>query len=175
MGVAPDKRSLGLATEGRLAVALRGGADAGALIVGTGGRLAIERVDEAPPLGDHDDLVELPLLLWEGRRVATLGVAAAPRPRAAIGITPAGRVLIARGTLATLAPLADTLASAGCTRALVLDRGQREAGVFDRAGTPDAPRSRYDETVLYAIGTALRPRAFRFDPATMVAQAGKGR
>lgn len=176
MGVAPDKRPLGLATEGRLAVALRGGADAGALVVGPGGRLSIERVDEAPPLGDRDDLAELPLLLWEGGRlVAPAATMATPRPRAAIGITPSGRVLIARGTVATLVPLADALAAAGCTRAVVLDRGQGGAGVFDRAGTANPPRSRYDETVLYAIGAALRPRAFRFDPATIVAQAAKTR
>jgi hypothetical protein len=42
---------------------------------------------------------------------------------------------------------------------------------MDRAGTGASPRARYDESVLYAIGVPMRPRGFRFDPATAVAQA----
>ena len=169
MGVAPERRSLGLATGGRLAVAVRGGAAAGALVLGSDGRLAIERADEVPPLGEHDELVELPILLWDGQPVV-----AQDGPvimRSAIGLAPAGRVVLARGSLAGPGPLAQALASAGCARALSLDRGIHATGFLDRTGTSTPPRGKYDESVLYAIGTPLAPRAFRFDPTVVVAQA----
>jgi hypothetical protein len=117
-------------------------------------------------------MLELPIVLWDGKPEATMtGPATAPpAPRAAIGMAPGGRVLIARGTVASAAPLVEVLVRAGCTRALALDRGARATGFFDRAGTASPPRGRYEESVLYAVATPLRPRAFRFDPSTLVAQ-----
>jgi hypothetical protein len=169
IGVAPERRPLGLATGGRLAVAIVDGPEWGLLIVDESGGLVIERADRAPELGAHDDLAELPIALWDGKRATdSMGAVVA---RAAIGITPSGRVVVARGTFASSAPLADALAAAGCTRALSLDRGQRFTARLDRAGTIDPPRARYDESVLYAVSMPLRPRAFRFDSATAVAQA----
>jgi hypothetical protein len=91
--------------------------------------------------------------------------------RSAIGLAPAGRVVLARGSLAGPGPLAQALASAGCARALSLDRGIHATGFLDRTGTSTPPRGKYDESVLYAIGTPLAPRAFRFDPTVVVAQA----
>jgi hypothetical protein len=161
MGVAPEQRSLGLATDGHLAVPVRGGDDAGVLLLGHDGRVAIERADAAPLLGAHDDLVELPLLLWDGRSIAAQ--AGQTLPRLAIGLSPSGRVVIARGSLSSAGPLAEGLARAGCTRALSLDRGLHATGFIDRSGTDSPPRGRYPESVLYAVGTPLRPRAFRFD------------
>jgi hypothetical protein len=171
MGVAPDRRPLGLATDGRLSMAMRGGTDLGVLQVDGDGALGIERVDDAPPLGAHDDLAELPLILWDGRRTsgASLNLTGA---RAALGISPSGRVLVARGT-ASAGLLADKLAAAGCTRAVLLDRGSHATAFIDRTGTDHPPRARYDESVLYAVGIPLRPRAFRFEPSALVAQASK--
>ena len=166
MGVAPGKRSLGLATDGRLAVAARGGADLGALIVDDDGKLVIEQADVAPVLGARGDLAELPIVLWDGQsRPWPAGVAA---PRGAIGITPTDRVILARGNVSGDA-LAQALARAGCTRGLLLDRGAGATGLFERAGTETPPRARYDETVLYAVALALRPRGFHFEPSTLVA------
>ncbi len=173
MGVAPDRRPLGLATDGRLAVALRGGADSGVVVVGGGGQLSLERADSAPVLGPHDDLAELPIVLWDGRPAAAK--AGPVSLRAALGTTPTGRVILARATVSNSAPLADALARAGCTRAVLLDRGLRAGGLVDRAGTAAAPRSRYEESILYAVGSPLRPRAFRFEPVTLVAQAAKSK
>jgi hypothetical protein len=168
MGIAPERRSLGLATDGRLAVAVRGGAGAGVLLLDNAGRLDIERADEVPPLGVHDDLVELPILIWDGRasesQVGPLAM------RAAIGVAPGGRVIVARGTFSSAAPLAEGLARAGCTRALSLDRGVQATGFLDRSGTASPPRGKYVETTLYAIGRPLSPRAFRFDPVATVDQ-----
>ncbi len=173
MGVALDKQPLGLATDGRLAIAMRGGPEWGAIVVAADGRVAIERAEDAPALGPHDDLAELPIVLWDGHSLPTAaGVVA---PRVAFGITLSGRILLARGAFASAAPLADALARAGCKRAVLLDRGAHATGLFDRSGTSSPPRSRYDESVLYAIGVPLRPRGFRFEPAALVAQASKSR
>jgi hypothetical protein len=168
-GLATDKRPRGIATDGRLAVPVHGGADSGLLVVQADGRLTIVR--EAPALDDHGDLLELPLLLWDGAQQPAAG--GAVEPRAAIGVTPSGRVLLARGSFGSVAPLGEALLRAGCTRALVLDRGTRATAFVDRAATANPPRGRYDETVLYAVASPLRPRGFRFDPSTLVAQTAK--
>jgi hypothetical protein len=86
-------------------------------------------------------------------------------PRAALGITAEGRVVVARGTFASAEPLAEALRKAGCTRAVALDRGggYAHAGVF-RAGTSVPPRARYEQTTLYAMGVPMKPRGFRFEP-----------
>jgi len=177
-GVAPEKRPAGLATAGRLVVPLRllgaDDADSGVLLVGGDGRLSIVRSADAPAVDPtRGELLELPVALWDGKaRPATGGPVV---PRAAIGMTPGGKVLVARGTFGSVAPLADALARAGCNRALALDRGTHATGFLDRAGTSSPPRGRYDETVLYAIASALPPRAFRFEPATLVAQGPRTR
>ena len=168
IGIAHERRPLGLATDGRLAAPVRGAADSGVIDIGLDGQLAIARADAAPVLGAHDDLVELPLALWDGKAVP---VASGPTVlRAALGTTASGRLLVARGSFASAAPLADALARAGCRRALVLDRGSHATAFFDRAGTAQSPRARYDESVLYAVGTPLRPKGFRFDASSPVAK-----
>jgi hypothetical protein len=173
MGIAHEKRPFGLATDGRLAVTIRGGPGSGLLVVGEDGRLSIDSADDAPLLGAHDDLVELPLLSWDGQSVAA--VAGASAPRAAIGATSDGRILVARGSFPSAAPLAEALARAGCTRALALDRGLHATALLDRAGTGSPPRARYEESVLFAVGTPLRPHGFRFDASAPYALAGKSK
>jgi hypothetical protein len=171
-GVAADRRSRGLATDGRLAVPVHGGADSGVLVVGGDGILSMVRVTENSASVDaHGDLLELPILLWDGSvQPATAGTVG---PRSAIGLTAGGRVLFARGAFASAAPLAEALARAGCIRALLLDRGAGATAFLDRAGGSSPPRARYDETVLYAIATPLQPRGFRFDAATVVPPTSK--
>jgi hypothetical protein len=172
LGVAPERHPLGLATDGRLAVAVHGGPEMGALVIGADGALSMMRADDLPPLGPHDDLVELPLLLWDGARAPAIPSGALV-PRAAIGVAPGGRILLARGSFTNAQPLVDALVAGGCTRALALDRGVQASAFLDRAGTQAPPRSRYDESVLYAVGIPLAPRASRFEASTLVAQAPK--
>jgi hypothetical protein len=174
LGVAPEKRPLGLATDGRLAVPAHEGAEDGMLLVTGDGQMAMLRdAAGAPALGPHDDLVELPVALWDGK--------ARPLPsgpsvlRAVLGETPAGRRMIARGVFPSVAPLVDALAKAGCTQAMSLDRGQHATAFLDRAGTPSPPRARYDESVLYAVGTPLHPNGFRFDASAPVVQTAKAK
>ncbi len=172
-GVALEKRPRGIATDGRLAVPLHGGEETGALVVGAVGGIAIVRAPDVPPLGAHEDMLELPIVLWDGRPVA---VSSGPAMlRAAIGLSPSGRVVIARGSFTSASPLATALALAGCTRALSLDRGARATAFLDRAGTGRSPRARYDESVLYAIAAPLQPRAFHFDATSPVAQGARSK
>lgn len=168
LGFAPEKHPLGLATDGRLAVSMHGGTDAGALVAAPDGKLSILRADEAA-VADRADLVELPLVVYDGHPVAA--PSGPVELRSALGTTPTGRVLIARGSFAGFEPLAEALIHAGCDRAVALDRGSHTTATLDRAGTPRPPLAHYDESVLYALGAPLRPRGFRFDPTNPVAAA----
>jgi hypothetical protein len=171
LGVAPDKRPRGLATDGRLAVPTYGGEESGALLVSAQGQLSLVRASDVQGVDPHGDMVELPLLIWEGNLAATPnGTLLA---RAALGVTPGGRVILARGVLTGARPLAEALLRAGCTRAVLLDRGTRATAFLDRAGTERLPRGKYEESVLYAVAAPLPPRAFRFEPSTLVAQKGR--
>ncbi|HZU82339.1 MAG TPA: hypothetical protein VE987_05465, partial [Polyangiaceae bacterium] len=135
-GVALEKRPRGLATDGRLAVPVHGGAESGVLLVGPDGRLTIVRATDGPTADAHGDLLELPIVVWDGKpEVIAAGAvgpggaqpgatqAGAVQTRAAIGVSSNGRVLLARGAFASPGPLADALSRAGCVRALLLDRG----------------------------------------------------
>jgi hypothetical protein len=167
-GVALEKRPRGLATDGRLVVPVQGGAESGVLVVSSEGRLSIARNVDGAGLDAHADLLELPIILWDG--TATPAVSGPVVLRSAIGLTPSGRVILARGSFGSAAPLAEALGRAGCSRALALDRGSRATAFIDRAGGSSSPRARYEEAVVYAVASAMRPRGFRFDPATIVAQ-----
>jgi hypothetical protein len=180
LGITHERHPLGLATDGRLAAPIRGGPDAGVIAIGPEGQLAIERADAAPALGAHDDLAELPLAIWEGNTVplasaagGATGASGATELRAVLGTMPSGRLLIARGSFSSASPLADALARAGCTRAVVLDRGSPAPAFLDRVGTAQPPRVRYDESVLYAVGSPLHPKGFRFDASAPVPVARK--
>jgi Phosphodiester glycosidase len=167
-GVAFEKHPRGLATDGRLVVPVQGAPGSGVLVVSSEGRLSIARSEDAPALDSHGDLLELPLLIWDG--TATPAPAGPVALRSAIGVTTSGRVLLARGSFGSAAPLAEALGRAGCSRALALDRGSRATAFIDRAGGSNPPRSRYEEAVVYAVASPMRPRGFRFDAATVVAQ-----
>jgi hypothetical protein len=173
IGIAHERHPLGLATDGRLAVPVRGGADLGVLVVAADGQLTLARADAATTVAAHEDLTELPLAIWDGK---TLPLAAGPtEPRAALGMMPSGRLLVAQGTFASATPLAEALGKAGCTRAVVLDRGTHATAFLDRAGTSDPPRASYEESVLYAVGSPLRPNGFRFDASNPVAPTAQRR
>jgi hypothetical protein len=143
LGASDEKRPRGLATDGKLAVPMRGGADWGALVARPDGGLSISRAFDA---------------------AVKIASELATSARAALGTTPDGRVLVARSGVD--APLADVLAKAGCTRVVLLDRGGGGAPFVHRSGLGAAPLARYDETVLYAVATPMKPRAFRFDATT---------
>jgi hypothetical protein len=166
-GIAPEKAPRGLATDGRLAVPFHGGDDSGALVISPDGTFKAIRASDAGNIDVRGDMLELPVILWDGKSESV--VRGASQMRAAIGFGPPGRVIVARGSVSSAAALADALARAGCTRALSLDRGVHASAFLDRAGTNSPPRGRYDESVLYAIAAPLQPRGFRFE-SSLVAQ-----
>jgi hypothetical protein len=142
---------------------MHGGPESGALVADGDGHLSIVHADDSP-IGPHADLVELPLILFDGKPLPT--PSGPVEPRAALGTSPNGRVLLARGTFSTAQPLVDALVHAGCDRAVALDRGSHTSATLDRAGTAHPPLARYEESVIYALGAPLHPRGFRFDPKT---------
>lgn len=171
MGTSSEKRLRGLATDGRVALPMSGGDKSALLVASEDGRLAIRRAAEVGTIPPHVDAVELPVLLLDGEVIAVPGQHPAP---AALGITPAGRVLVARGGAgATVDAVVLALKSAGCARAVLLDRGAGEHGAVFRAGTESPPRARYDDTTLYAMSKPLVPRGFRFEPTDPVPPPAK--
>jgi hypothetical protein len=165
-GVAGAKRPRGLATDGRIVLAIgQNSAHDGVLVAEPEGALAIVRPNELGAIAPHADAAELPLVL-DGGAVVPGGTAPPDGPteeRAALGITPDGRILLARAASGAFTSLAEALKSAGCTRAVALDRGIHAKAILHRAGTADPPRAFYDETTIYALATPLKPRGFRFE------------
>ncbi len=181
IGLSPEHRPRGLATDGRMVLPLRALKDlapgesaapsAGVLVAQADGTLSIQTVGELASVAPHVDVAEVVLLLDGGALVPETARGGLPGDRAALGTTASGRVLLARGESTTDAALAAVLRRAGCTRAVALDRGVRAPGFVHRAGTGTPPRARYDVTTLYAIAAPMSPRAFRFSAAPALAQA----
>ena len=162
LGTAEAKHPRGLATDGRTVLPMSGAEQSAALVANEDGQLSIVAPGSLASVPARTDAVELPLLVEEGKVVAAQVQA---RSRAALGITPAGRVYVARATAgeSDAAALADVLKHAGCTQAVLIDRGAGSHGSLFRAGTPTPPRSRYEESTIYAMGKPLLPRGFRFE------------
>ena len=166
LGTSEPKRPRGLATDGRIALPMSGAEQSAVLVASEEGLLTIGKAKDMPAApAARTDAVELPLLIDDGK-IVTLG-RSHDRSRAALGTTPAGRVYVVRAVASATAAmdLAELLKRAGCTRAVLLDRGTGSHGIMSRAGTTTPPRSRYEETTLYAMGKPLLPRGFRFETA----------
>ena len=171
LGVSDAKRLRGLATDGRVALPMSSAEHSAALVASEDGQLTIAGARELASVPAHVDAVELPLLIDDGKVLASSH--AGSRARAALGLTTAGRVYVARimsagvgagaGAGAGVEAMAEMLKRAGCARAVLLDRGAGVHGSVFRAGTATPPRSRYEETTLYAMGKPLLPRGFRFE------------
>jgi hypothetical protein len=182
LGRATDKHPRGLATDGRLAYPLAGLRDGasvpgelGVLVAPASGGLSIALPDELTSIASHTDVAELPIVLNAGQVAESAKKSGPVEARAALGTTPSGRVIVARGTLPSDQPLAEALRRAGCSRAVALDRGSHTTPFLDRAGTDAPPRARYEDSVLYALTLPLAPRAFRFEADSTVAEAGRVR
>lgn len=164
LGASEPKRMRGLATDGRIALPMSGGEHFAAMMASEDGQLTLVAAKDLVAVSPHVDAVELPMLIDEGKVVSS--AAGQGRSRAALGTTASGRVLVARAMGNDgAASLARLLKRAGCTRAVLLDRGAGSHGSLFRAGTTTPPRSRYEETTLYGMGKPLLPRGFRFESA----------
>ncbi len=170
LGTSEPKRHRGLAIDGKLVMAMSGGERSAALVASEEGQLSIALAKELSGIPAHADAVELPLLLADGELVpAPHQGRARSGVDAALGTTPQGRVFIARATgPASADDLAALLKRAGCTRAVLVDRGAGTHGAVFRAGTSTPPRSRYEDSTLSAIARPLLPRGFRFEATSPV-------
>lgn len=177
LGASETKHPRGLVTDGKIALAVSGAEHHALLTASEEGALTIVSAKELSNVPRHVDAVELPLLLEDGKEVKTHGGGGGMpgRGRAALGLAPSGRIFVARttGSAAGVDSLVTALKHAGCTKAVLLDRGTGSHGVLFRAGTTTPPRSRYEESTLYAMGKALLPRGFRFEAIHPVEQAPK--
>jgi hypothetical protein len=179
LGHAADKKPRGLATDGRIVYPLHTDdefetADA-ALVVDSEGTLAIDHLRDVTSVGAHVDFAELPMIVDEGAVLAAARKPTATLPRAALGMTRQGQVVVVSGNAMSDAPLAEALVRAGCRRAVALDRGAHALPFLQRVGTSNPPRGRADETSLYVLSAPMAPRAFRFETTPVVAQAGRTR
>jgi hypothetical protein len=174
IGESRDKHPRGLATNGRIVMPVHGTAESAVLVTTSAGDLSIETSNDAvaDALGATGDFSELPLLIDAGAptSIAHSSEHSDARERAALGMTSTGRVIVAKGNLASDAPLADALLRSGVVRAVMLDRGAHVPVTFDRAGTASPPRAHYDDSVLYAVAKPMAPRAIKFTADTSVAQ-----
>ena len=162
LGTSEPKHLRGLATDGRIALPMSGGEHSATLVASEDGQLTIAAAHELASVPAHtmpwSSRCSSTTARWSRSRLGT------PTSRAALGLTPAGRVYVARTPAGGGARRWPTsLKRAGCTRAVLLDRGAGTHGSIFRAGTATPPRSRYEETTLYAMGKPLLPRGFRFE------------
>lgn len=157
-GVSETKRLRGLATDGRIVLPISSVEKHAMLVAAEDGTLLIIPT-KGFGLAQHADAVELPLLLDEGEPVAPHN----PHGRASLGITKDGRVYVARGAVEDMTA---ALKKAGCQRAVLLERGTGVPSATFRAGTATPPRSRYDETTIYAMSKPMLPRGFKFEAQT---------
>ncbi len=167
LGTSEPKHLRGLVTDGKIALPMSSTAEASAVLVASEeGEISIVQRDALGTIAPRVDAAELPLVVSEGE---VIELPRAPRAPAVLGITAQGRVYVARsGGHATAEDVATLLVSLGAVRAVLLDRGAGGHGALFRAGTQTPPRSRYDDTTLYAMAKPLAPRGFRFEPTSPV-------
>ncbi len=164
LGVGTTTRATryGLAFDGKATLALRG--KAGTVVLSAERGMRIESAEQPPALNPGDEVVQLPLLVRDGQMLPEANAQGPLRPRAALCAMNSGRVLIARATTDSNAPLANALSKAGCRTVVELDRGSSHPPFIHRAGTEQAPSGDYETTVLYALGRSMTPPAFRWKP-----------
>jgi hypothetical protein len=104
----------------------------------------------------------VPYVLMDGR-VTPAGLEKhAARRRASLCIAGGGYVAIASSVADSDESNALVLGKLGCMRAVALDRGAHAPWTMDRAGTDAPPLTHYGQSVLYAVGKGMAPRAFRW-------------
>jgi len=167
-GVSPDRAQRGLVTNGRHVLPITRGPGLAVLLLPHDGPPSILDASQTVGATPGVDAVELPLILDGGEPTETSKLPFArgkhaAEEHAALGLTDDGAILLARGTAASPSILAGALMRAGCTHAVLLDRGADASATVLRAGTEHPPVARGDETTIYVLAKAMKPRAFRFD------------
>ena len=165
-GVANDRSMRGLTTAGKVVLPM----------TRADGLVTLVMPHDGPPhflaptetIATGDSALELPLLVDHATptplaRAAYLrGKHSAPS-HAALGFGDDGKLVLATSDAPSPAPLAEALIRAGCTRVVLLDRGDQASATIRRAGTDHPPVARSDETTVFFLAKPMRARAFRFD------------
>ncbi len=166
LGVTPERRARGLVVSGKRALPMTGDPDDAVLLARKDGTLAVVGPNDASLAEPGIDATELPVVL-RGGVVASRAALPFSRKGAAdhvaLGIAHDGRVVLARGAVANADPLARALKAAGCSIAVLLDRGEDATATVRRAGTALPPLARDRESTLFVLGVAMKPRSFRFE------------
>jgi len=165
LGVASERHPRGLVVAGKRVLPMTESDGLAALVADKAGVLSIVALDDPSVAQPSVDATALPLILRDGAIAshADLPFSRKTSPtHAALGVTADGRVILARGDVASAKPLAHALKSAGALIAVLLDRGEDAAAVVRRAGTSSPPIARDRSTTLFVLGESMKPRAFHF-------------
>jgi hypothetical protein len=159
LGNAHRPRGLGVVVSGKPLGAFKGGS--GYLSTDSEGTL---RIAQGEPPSGVVDAVELPLLVINGNLSTSAESSGPSRQRSAACQLPSGRLVFATSTTTSDAPNAMVLARLGCKLVVALDRGSHDEGFWQRAGVTQAQVARSEQSVLYAVGVPMKPRAFPWKP-----------
>jgi hypothetical protein len=167
LGVASEKRALGLVVAGKRVHPMQGEElhETAVLLVNKDGTLEITSLDSSDLSAPGIDATVLPAILHAGVIAPRADLPLSRKvsaDHAALGVTTDGRVLVARGAVSSAEPLARALKAAGCTNAVLLDRGEQATAAVRRAGTASPPVARSRTSVLFVLGESMKPRSFHF-------------
>lgn len=116
-------------------------------------------------LGEHQQAVQLPLIAQGGRPLDRARERGDSRRRAALCVTPTGRMILGQAVHDSSDGLAAALLRVGCEDVLELDRGSHHPAFFHRTGTGTPPIDEYEASSLYLLGRPMIPHAFRWKAA----------
>jgi len=165
-GVASDRSMRGLTTAGKVVLPMTRADGLVTVVLPHDGAPHVLASGETLSAGDS--AIELPLVVDAATptplaRVPYLRGKHSATSHAALGFGADGKLVLATAESPTPAPLAEALIRAGCTRVVLLDRGDQASATVRRAGTDHPPVARGDETTLFFLAKPMRARAFRFD------------
>ncbi len=162
LGVATRANRSGIAFDGQSSLPLR--PKLGTLLLSKHGSPLQVLTGSVGELPAGSDAVQLPILA-ENAELTEEGRAHGPmKQRAALGVTPGGRLLVARAAHDSPAVVVTALVNAGCRTVLGLDRGSSETAFVHRAGTELPPVGDYEDTVIYVLSRPMLPHAKRWRP-----------
>lgn len=156
LGHSTEVTRYGLRLGSNVALLLKGGYATLVLAEGRAPRIVLP--SETLTLSGDEEAVQLPLLADEGGVDARARERGSFRRRAALGIAPGGRVLVAEVEHDSSDPLAVTLRRLGCTRVVELDRGSHHPAYVFRAQSGSSAPPASDATVLHVFSRAMPPR-----------------
>ncbi len=163
LGIASEHHPRGLVVNGKRVLPIGDSDEEAVLLARKDGVLQIVPTEDASLQAPNIDATSLPLILHAGAITShaelTLSRKSSP-DHIALGITPDARIILARATVPSAKPLAEALKSAGCTTAVLLDRGEESAAIIHRTGTTNPPVSHSRSTTLFILGESMKPRAY---------------